>query len=157
MKSLQTLIRGGLGALFLLLAEIEIAWPQATTSVPERSATYGFLAFAVVVGLLVVVGLGVKLYDVKRKREDEGVALQSRLSDTLLTDPMLAGLPITATVHMPFRRSAPAVITVTGAVSSPALREAALALMAREADALHGNQEIEDRLIVDPLIMRRAA
>src|SRR5262249_57559302 len=78
-------------------------------------------------------------------------------SDALLTDPSFAGLPITPTVHVPFSRSAPAVIRMTGTVPSPWIREAALELIRREAASLMGNTRIEDRLVVDPLIMRREA
>jgi hypothetical protein len=103
------------------------------------------------------VGVAVKLFDMKRKREDEGVALQSRLSDALLTDPSFAGLPITPTVHVPFSRSSPTVVTMTGTVPSPWIREAALEVIRREAAALMSDTRIEDRMVVDPLIMRRAA
>jgi hypothetical protein len=160
MKSLQSITRAGVATLFALLAMVEVAWPQTTFSGqvnPPGSGGYGFLAFAFVVGLLVIVGVAVKLFDMKRKREDEGVALQSRLSDALLTDPSFAGLPITPTVHVPFSRKAPAVIRVTGTVPSPWIREAALEVIRREAASLMSDTRIEDRLVVDPLIMRRAA
>ena len=164
MKTLQSVSRAGFATLFALLAMVEVAWPQTTFSgqVNTPGSTpggghYGFLAFLFVVGLLVLVGVAVKLFDMKRKREDEGVALQSRLSDALLTDPSFAGLPITPTVHVPFSRKAPAVIRLTGTVPSPWIREAALELIRREAASLMGDTRIEDRLVVDPLIMRRAA
>jgi hypothetical protein len=165
MKTLQSISRAGFATVFALLAMVEVAWAQTTFSGQVNTpgsgtpggGHYGFLAFLFVVGLLVLVGVAVKLFDVKRKREDEGVALQSRLSDALLTDPSFAGLPITPTVHVPFSRSAPAVIRLTGTVPSPWTREAALELIRREAASLMGNTRIEDRLVVDPLIMRRAA
>ena len=160
MKTLQSISRAGFATLFALLGMVEVGWPQTTFSGQVNtpgSGHYGFLAFLFVVGLLVLVGVAVKLFDVKRKREDEGVALQSRLSDALLTDPSFAGLPITPTVHVPFSRSAPAVIRMTGTVPSPWIRGAALELIRREAASLMGNTRIEDRLVVDPLIMRRAA
>ena len=160
MKSLLSMVRASLATLFALLAMVEVAWPQTTFSgqvATPGSGRYGFLAFGFVIGLLVLVGVAVKLFDMKRKREDEGVALQSRLSDALLTDPSFAGLPVTPTVHVPFSRSAPTVIKLTGTVPSPWIREAALELIRREAAALMSDTRIEDRLVVDPLIMRRAA
>ena len=69
----------------------------------------GLVALGIIVGLLVLVGIGVKLYDIKRKREEQGVALQARLSDALLEGPELARLPLATTVHVPFRRPAAAV------------------------------------------------
>jgi hypothetical protein len=160
MKSLQGMVRASLGTLFALLAMVEVAWPQTTFSGQVDTpggGRYGFFAFGFVIGLLVLVGVAVKLFDMKRKREDEGVALQSRLSDALLTDPSFAGLPITPTVSVPFSRSAPTVIKLTGTVPSPWMREAALEVIRREAAALMSDTRVEDRLVVDPLIMRRAA
>lgn len=158
MRQLQSFARAGLAALFVLLAVVEVAWPQVPSPAPApQEVGYGFLAFLFVVGLIVVVGIGVKLYDVKRKREDEGVALQARLSDALLGDPSLAGLPVTPTVHVPFSRRSPTVITLTGAVPSPARRENVLHIVHQVATPLTGEHEIEDRLIVDPLMSRHAA
>ena len=160
MKPLQSMVRASLATLFASLAMVEVAWPQTTFSGQVNapgSGRYGFLAFGFVIGLLVLVGVAVKLFDMKRKREDEGVALQSRLSDALLTDPSFAGLPITPTVHVPFSRSSATVVTLTGTVPSPWIREAALEVIRREAAALMSDTRIEDRMVVDPLIMRRAA
>ena len=53
-------------------------------------------------GLLVLVGVGVKLYDLKRKREAEGVHVQAQVSDALLRDPSLFGLAVTPTAHVPW-------------------------------------------------------
>jgi len=154
------MVRASFATLFASLAMVEVAWPQTTFSGQVDApggGRYGFLAFGFVIGLLVLVGVAVKLFDMKRKREDEGVALQSRLSDALLTDPSFAGLPITPTVHVPFSRSSATVVTLTGTVPSPWIREAALEVIRREAAALMSDTRIEDRMVVDPLIMRRAA
>jgi len=85
MTLLQLFIRGVVVATFLLLAVVESAWTQAVSPaspVPplppgpasEGGAGQGLVAFIVVVGLLVLIGIVVKLYDMKRKREDEGNA-----------------------------------------------------------------------------------
>ena len=50
--------------------------------------------------LIVLVGILVKFYDLKSKREEEAVAAQSRISDALLMDSTLAGLPLTPTAPM---------------------------------------------------------
>src|SRR6266545_3436558 len=87
MKVLQTFIRASLAALFVLLAVVEVAWTQATSSsgpssgplsaplgaTPEGTASQGLVAFAFVVGLLLITGILVKVYDMKRKREHEAV------------------------------------------------------------------------------------
>lgn len=161
MKRLQSLIGAGLTAPFVLLAVVEVAWPQVTSPAPppapEGVVGYGFLAFLLVIGLAVVVGIAAKVFDLKRKREDEGIALQSRLSDALLGDPSLAGLAVTPKVHVPFARRNRTVITLEGAVSSPARRDTALEIVMRTAAPFGDDYEIEDRLIVDPRITRHAA
>src|SRR4029453_9494637 len=163
MKPLQSLMRVGLAASFMLLAVVEVAWPQATTRAPSSPAPsegvggYGVVAFLLVMGLIIAVGVAVKLYDVKRKREDEGIALQSRLSDALLSDPSLAGYPVTPTVPGPFPRRSPIPLTLTGTVPSGAQRDRAMQLVKQVAMPYEGNYEIEDRLLVDPQMMRRAA
>jgi hypothetical protein len=49
------------------------------------------------------------------------------------------------------------VITLTGAVPSPARRETVMELVNRVATPLEAKYQIEDRLIVDPRMVRRAA
>ncbi len=167
MKVLQTFIRASLAALFVLLAVVEVAWTQATSSsgplsaplgaTPEGAASQGLVAFAFVVGLLLITGILVKMYDMKRKREDEAVALQSRLSDALLTEPSLAGLPITPTVEIPFGWQPQAVVTLTGTVPSSELREVVMQLVTREIEPIRSNYRIEDQVFVDRMMSRRAA
>jgi hypothetical protein len=159
MRLFQGLLRFSVTTLFVLLAAVEVAWTQATSPIPapENGPGYGLFAFVFVVALLVMTGIAVKLYDMKRKREDEAVALQARLSDALLTEPSVAHLPVTPTVRMPFGRHAQAVITITGTAPTPAHRDAVLQLVNREAATLASNYRIEDRLVVDTHMSRRAA
>jgi len=133
--------------------------PFVLASLPagEGGTGYGLIAFLCVMGLLFAGGIAVKVHDVKRKREDEGIALQSRLSDALLGDPALSGVPVTPTVHVPFSRRGPVVIELTGAVPSPAGRETVLGIVRRVAAPLESDHRIDDRLIVDPRMTRRAA
>jgi len=156
--TVMRLFRFSLAGLFALLAVVEVAWTQATSpAAADNGAGSGLFALVFVVGLLAIAGIAVKLYDMKRKRESEGVALQSQLSDALLTEPSLAHLPVTPTVPVPFGPRPQAVIALTGAVPTPALHDAVLGLVIREATFPRGNCRIEDRLFVDTLMSRRAA
>jgi hypothetical protein len=76
---------------------------QTPTAADSPTPRGGIVALGIIVAFLLVVGISVKLYDITRKREEEGLALQARLSDTLLEDPDLAPLPLAATVHVPAR------------------------------------------------------
>lgn len=135
------------------------AWAQATSpaAAPDSDPGYGLLAFVFVIALLVMVGTAVKLYDMKRRRENQAVAIQARLSDALLTEPALAHFPVAPTVRVPLGRHAQAVITLAGAVPTRAFLDATLQLVNREAASLTDNYRIEDRLLVDPRVSRRAA
>jgi uncharacterized integral membrane protein len=124
----------------------------SVTSTPAGAIT----VVAVVMGTLVVLGIGVKLYDLKRKREEDACALQARLSDAFLGDPSLVRLPVTASVHMPVWRRSPPVIEIMGTVPTPELRDTAVQLVEREL-AGRSDAQIENRAIVDPLMLKRVA
>ncbi len=125
---------------------------------PASSNPGGAIAIVVVVvALLVVIGVGVKLYDLKRKREDEVMSLQSRISDALLLDPSLAGLPITAFASGSLWRRSRVVIAVRGPVPTPELRAAVMRLVERELSGREPGARAEDRMVVDPLMGKHVA
>lgn len=109
-----------------------------------------------VIGLLVVIGVGVKLYDLKRKRELEGVHVQARLSDALMREPDLISLAVTPTAHVPWWSGTPVRLEVTGRVPTPESREQVLRLADREARQIRPDVTIVDRLQVDAAMNRAA-
>jgi hypothetical protein len=115
-----------------------------------------FMVAALVVVLLIAVGVMVKLYDLRRKREDEAVALQARLSDALLAEPSLSSLPLVPTVRIPMRGS-PATIEIVGTVPRPELRQAAVDLVVREVARSVKSYRVDARISIDPMMQRRAA
>jgi len=133
--------------------------PDAMTPATPVSGGSGasvVAAIVVVVGLLVVIGVAVKLFDLKRKRESEAVQLQAQLSDALLREPALAGLPLTPTAHVPIWSGTPATVELTGQVPSPALKEVSLSLIREEAARVRPDVRIEDRVAVVPSMPRAA-
>jgi hypothetical protein len=124
------------------------ATPPAATPAPGADAGGGGVATAVVliVALLVVVGVAVKLFDLKRKREAEGVHVQSQIADALLREEALFGLPITPTAHVPFLKGSPVTVVVDGEVPDAETREAVLRIVRREAESIRPDVRIEDRL-----------
>ena len=130
--------------------------PPAPGAPPTDGTAAGLVVVvAALIALLVVVGLAVKFYDLKRKREEEGVAIQARLSDALLLNPHLAGLPVVATVHMPLWRGSPPVVELKGTVPDPDAREIAIDVVRSELSGT--NARLEDLVVVDPLAFRRVA
>jgi hypothetical protein len=100
-------------------------------------------------GLLVIVGIGVKLYDLKRKREAEGVHLQAQVSDALLRDPTLFGLAVTPTAHVPWWSGTPVRLDVIGRVPTLEARDRILRMVDQEARQVRSDVEIVDRLQID--------
>jgi hypothetical protein len=98
--------------------------------------------------VVVLLGVAVKLYDLKRKREDEAIAAQARISDALLMDATLAGLPLTPTAHLALWKGSPLVVEITGAVPRAELREAAVDVARREMGRSRSDFRIEDRIAV---------
>jgi hypothetical protein len=119
--------------------------------------TMEIIVVAAMLSLVVLLGIAVKLYDLKRKREDEAVAAQARVSDALLMDAALSGLPLTPTAHLPLWRGTPLVVEITGAVPRPELRTAAMDVARREISRSRSDFQVEDRIQVDPALLTRAA
>jgi hypothetical protein len=115
------------------------------------------IVVAAMLSLVVVLGIAVKLYDLKRRREEEAVAAQARVSDALLMDATLAGLPLTPTAHLPLWKGTPLVVEITGAVTKAELRTAALDVARREISRSRSDFQVEDHIKVDPAVLTRAA
>jgi len=129
--------------------------PAGTTQSPSASGGSVAILAAVLV-ILLAIGVAVKLVDRKRKREDEAVSLQSQISDALLLDRSLVGLPITAFAVGSFWRRSPFVLAITGTVPTPELRDAVMRLVVQELSRRQPGARAEDRLVVDPLMLKGA-
>ena len=66
-------------------------------------------------------------------------------------------LPISATVHVPLWRPAAAVVTVTGTVPIPELRDAVVRRVVSKVFVVWPSARIEDGIVVDPPSVKRAA
>lgn len=155
----------GLGAVLLTpmaaLAQIpgppsSPAAPAPATPAPEGMGA-GLLALAVPLVLLAIIVAAVKLYDMKRKRDEEAMALEARISDTLLLHPSLAGCPVVASVHMPLSKRSEPLVEVAGTVPSEALRDIAVDLVKRELRSQGLPAQVQDRVMVDPLVLKHVA
>jgi hypothetical protein len=124
---------------------------------PKEETTMEIIVIAAMLILVVLLGLAVKLYDLKRKREEEAVTAQARISDALLMDATLSGLPLTPTAHLPLWRGSPLTLEITGAVPRSELREAAVDIAKREMARSGRDFRIEDRISVDPAVLTHVA
>ena len=148
--------RGTLQSLVVTLSLLMVcsvrAWAQAApTPSPGGGDRAGLVGMIVVILVaLVIVGVVVKLYDLRRRRESEAVQLQAQVSDALMREQLLLGVPIMATARAPLWRRSPPTIEVAGQVPSPQARETALRIVRAEASRIRADVEIEDRLAVVP-------
>jgi len=130
----------------------------STMPAPGTSgAQAGVAAVVVLMAMLVIIVIPVKLYDLRRKREEEALSLEARISSALLADPCLMGFPVIASVHMPLGRRSTPVVKITGTVPTPELREAAIQLVKRELSGPGSSARTEDRIVVEPLMVKRVA
>jgi hypothetical protein len=131
-----------------VVAGASTATAPAVTQIPAAPAPSDTASVFAVVGvvafLLIVIGIGVKMFDLKRKRDAEAVQLQAQLSDALLRE---GGLSITPTAHIPLWAGGPVTVEVSGpAPASPEGREAALQLVEREAARIRPDVRVIDRI-----------
>jgi hypothetical protein len=143
-----------------LLAMPSAVWAQAPSTpdaaTPDGTGA-GLVAFAVPLVLLAAIVTAVKMYDARRRRDEDAMALEARISDALLVESALKGFPVVATVRMPLSRRAETVVELKGTVPTTGLREVAFQIAAREC-SIHGvHGRIEDRIVVDPLALERVA
>ena len=135
--------------------------PLPSGTPPADGGSGALIMVGVFVAVLVTLGALVKVHDVWRRREEQGLTLQAWLGDTLLTDPLLRGAAIILTVRVPMRNGSPLKVEVMGSVPSPDMRERAINIVRHEARRFTQyarNVEVEDRLSVLPsLAARRAA
>ena len=137
-----------------------VVGPQASNAsggATQSGAVTTAVVVASLLAVLVVLGVLIKMLDLKRKRESEAVVVQARISDAVLRDPRLFSLPITPTAHVPLWKGTPVTVDVAGQVPSEDLREAAIGLIEREASQLGPEVRIESRIGVVPTTARRSA
>jgi hypothetical protein len=115
------------------------------------------LGIALLIALFLIIGITVKVFDRRRRRMEEAVAVQARIADALLVEPVVRHLPIATTANRAIWRGSPVTIEVRGPVPSPEARNVALGVVMREATASGMPFRIDDRLIVDPVMAEHPA
>jgi hypothetical protein len=143
---------------FPVRASAQSTAADSSSTISASTSCGGSVAIlAMVLLLLLSIGIVVKVFDHKRKREDEALSLQSQISDALLLDRSLAGLPIAAVADCSLWGRSPVVVAITGTVPTPEQREAVMRLVAEQLSRRHVFARAEDRLVVDPLMQKQIA
>lgn len=136
---------------FPIRALAQTTGDASATPAPASSTAADAIAVVVMVMVaLLAIGIGVKLYDRKRQREGEILSLQAYISNALVLDASLAGLPISVFASGSLWRRSPVVIAVSGPVPTPEVRDAVMRLVERELSRRHPGARVEDRVVVDP-------
>jgi hypothetical protein len=122
---------------------------QPSDAVSQGSGVAGVVVS--LAGLLVFVMAIVivaRLLDLRKRRQAQAVALQSRISDALMREGRLGDVVVTPTVRVPFWSGRPATIELTGRVPTPDIHEAVLSIVRSEASRVRPDVVIEDRIAV---------
>ena len=144
-------------ALLLPILAVPVATSAQTAgSAPPRILSTdwgnGVAIMAVILLLIIGIGVAVKFYDVRRRHAEENAALQSLLSEALMLEHSVVGLPVAPFVSQSVWPHSPVVIAVRGSVPTQELRDAVMRLVQLEAFRRHPGAQAEDRLQVDPRI-----
>ena len=118
----------------------------------------GFIPL-VIAGVVVLLAIAVvgRLLDLRRRREDEALGLQSRVSDALMLEPGLSGLPVTANMHVPLWPRKPPTLEIVGRVPTPDQHELAARVAMRTLADRAEQVVVEDKVWVDPVMREHAA
>jgi hypothetical protein len=123
-----------------------------------NGAGSGFIPL-VIAGVLVLLAIAAvgRLLDLRRRREDEALGLQSRVSDALMLEPGLSGLPVTANMHVPLWPRKPPTLEIVGRVPTPDQHELAARVAMRTLAERAEQVVVEDKVWVDPVMREHAA
>jgi len=119
--------------------------------------TKALLVAGAIVILIValVVGMGIKLFDLNGRREDEAERLQDRMTERLRR--AIGEVPLTVVAHASTSAREPVVIEIAGPVATMEARERVLSQARGEAARLGRDVRVADRLEVRTTTDRAAA
>jgi hypothetical protein len=160
MTRLQSILFGLVVAALAFVAAPPPASPQAVapgTAEPVSGTGTVIALVAVALTLLVALGIIIRLYDLRRQREQRAMELQAKLSDALFLEPALSTFAITPTVRAPMWPRAPLSVEISGAVPTGQHRDAAFQLVRRETSGLAQDLHLENHVVVDPRRFMHAA
>jgi hypothetical protein len=149
MRSDRTVRFQGLAVMLGLGTFVPIAGAQTegppTPGVGQSGAELALILLSLVVLVLLA---GTKAIDVTRRRADQALHLQAKISDALIGERRLTRLPVTATVRPPLWGRSPMRIELRGQVPTAELWRLARQVAEQEASRSLAAFSIDDRVAV---------
>ena len=134
------------------------ATPPMAGGLPGGSEQHDFLALAAVIAVTAaVLVLIAKTMDYRRKRSEEAVQLEVRISDALLEERAFVRSSVAPTVHVPFWGGSPAMVELRGEVPSRQLAESAARIAFKAASRIRQDFLIDNHIAVMPSAADAAA
>ena len=127
----------------------------ATRQAWDTTETWALVRVGVFI-VLVVLAIG-WLVDWRRRRVDEAMAIQARISDALMQEPDLAWTAVTPVAQVPMWPAASTRLEIRGHVATPEAHDSAIRTALRVLAGHSDRVRLEDRLWVDPATHRLAA
>jgi hypothetical protein len=142
----------------LLIGSPAHSWAQGsgapTSPTPPSTSSGGIVGTVLTLVVLAVIVIGIVIVarrvSARRRRMEEAVILQSQLSDFVLRETQLRGLPITPRARVLGWRKPEVTVEVAGEVPTPDLRETAMRVVASEAKRLRPDVTASDHLFIVP-------
>jgi len=129
-----------------------------SADVTPVSGQHEFLALIAVIAVTVLALLVIaKTMDYRRKRHEDAIQLEVRISDALLEEPAFIRSSVAPSVHVPFWRGSPATIELHGQVTSRQFAESALRIASKAVSRIRNDFLVENRIAVVPASATRAA
>jgi hypothetical protein len=127
----------------------------ATRQAWDTTETWALVRIGVFI-VLVVLAIG-WLVDWRRRRVDEAMAVQARVSDALMQEADLAWTAVTPVAHVPMWPAASTKLEIRGNVATPEARDTAIRTALRALAGHADRVRLEDRLWVDQAASHRLA
>src|SRR5574337_1086830 len=102
----------------------------------------------VLIAVVIAVSGDAKVTELRRRRAQWALALEGRHAELLVADPIVTGLPVVPSVHLPLWRAAPVLVVLKGHVPSPHLRDLVREVIRRGLAAAPDSYYLDDRLVV---------
>ena len=121
---------------------------------PGKGAAVALIVGLVALLLALVVGVGLALFDLGGRREEQAERFQTMISRALHRE--LGHVPVLPTAHVPRSSRSPVVVELTGSVPTAELRDAIVRVAEQEIARLCPDYRIDDRLGVDAAVTAAA-